>query len=205
MPGEALRAATERKIRLIIDAGYGRVWTIDGANAVAGGDIDLGISGVDVGIPESASADITCTDRRLLTINARALGFTARLTVPTGDNGAGQKAALYRFDENTGRLVFQEISEVGGDGNATFDITGGGRYFIAIGGVEVPAYICGDADGNGAVNAMDAVAVLKYVAFGDSIDLRSGDADSNGVVNAYDAMLILQYATGKVKALPAER
>ena len=141
-------------MKLIMDAGFGRIWEIDGAKAVPGKYIDLSISGVDVGIPEASYAGILCSDSRQLRINARLLNFTAQLTAFIGKDNIGQNAALYSYNDETGKLVFQDISAVDRDGNVIFNIKCGGRYFIALGSeVAPPAYLCGDVNGDGVVNS----------------------------------------------------
>ena len=204
MPEDALQAAIDRKMKLIMDAGFGRIWEIDGAKAVPGKYIDLSISGVDVGIPEAAYAGILCSDSRQLRINARLLNFTAQLTAFIGKDNIGQNAALYSYNDETGKLVFQDISAVDRDGNVIFNIKCGGRYFIALGSeVAPPAYLCGDVNGDGVVNAHDAAAILKYAAYGYPLDKRCGDTNADGAVDAHDALPILNYVVGNVKSLPA--
>lgn len=203
MPEDALRASIDRKMKLIMDAGFGRTWEIDGAKAVPGKYIDLSISGVDVGIPEAAYAGILCSDSRQLRINARLLNFTAQLTAFIGKDNIGQNAALYSYNDETGKLVFQDISAVDRDGNVIFNIKCGGRYFIALGSeVAPPAYLCGDVNGDGVVNAHDAAAILKYATYGYPLDKRCGDTNADGAVDAHDALPILNYVVGNVKSLP---
>ncbi len=203
MPADALQAAIDKKIRLIMDAGFGRVWDINGADAVPGTYIDLSISGVNVDIPEEAYKDISCAEFRKLQINARLLDFTAHLSVYTDEKLAGQNAAVYCYNEETGMMVFQSITMVDGSGNVTFGLRHGGKYFIALGkDVKAPTYLCGDVDGNGVVNALDASAILKYAVYGYPLDTRCGDTNSDGKVNAYDALPILRYVVGEVSTLP---
>lgn len=203
MPADALQAAIDKKIRLIMDAGFGRVWDINGADAVPGTYIDLSISGVNVDIPEEAYKDISCAQFRKLQINARLLDFTAHLSVYTDEKLAGQNAAVYCYNEETGMMVFQSITMVDGSGNVTFGLRHGGKYFIALGkDVKAPTYLCGDVDGNGVVNALDASAILKYAVYGYPLDTRCGDTNSDGKVNAYDALPILRYVVGEVSTLP---
>ncbi len=203
MPAEALQAAIDRGIKLVMDADFGRVWTIDGKNAVPGKYIDLSISGINVDIPESAYADILCSDSRQLKLNARLLNFTAQLTAFIGDENIGQNAALYSYNEETGKLVFQDISVVDKQGNVIFDIKCGGRYFIALGSeVRAPYYLCGDVNGDGVVNAIDAAAILKNAVYGYPLDKRCGDTNADGEVNAHDALPILHYVVGDVNMLP---
>ena len=203
MPADALQAAIDKKIRLIMDAGFGRVWDINGADAVPGTYIDLSISGVNVDIPEEAYKDISCAQFRKLQINARLLDFTAHLSVYTDEKLAGQNAAVYCYNEETGMMVFQSITMVDGSGNVTFGLRHGGKYFIALGkDVKAPTFLCGDVDGNGVVNALDASAILKYAVYGYPLDTRCGDTNSDGSVNAYDALPILRYVVGEVSTLP---
>ena len=59
--------------------------------------------------------------------------------------------------------------------------------------------VYGDCNGDGVVNAADAVLVLRSVLglSGDSADLTAGaDVDGNGVIDAADAVLILRVALG---------
>ena len=58
--------------------------------------------------------------------------------------------------------------------------------------------IPGDVDGNGSVNANDALAVLR-AALGIGADVGSaGDVNGDGVVNANDALMILRAALGLI-------
>ena len=55
----------------------------------------------------------------------------------------------------------------------------------------------GDIDANGEVNALDALAVLRFsLGITDDIDAFFADVDSNGTVNALDALIILRRALG---------
>jgi len=57
--------------------------------------------------------------------------------------------------------------------------------------------ITGDADGSGAVDALDALLVLRYtLGLVDSIDLPNADVDGDGTVTATDALIILRAAMG---------
>ena len=121
-----------------------------------------------------------------------------------GKDNIGQNAALYSYNDETGKLVFQDISAVDRDGNVIFNIKCGGRYFIALGSeVAPPAYLCGDVNGDGVVNAHDAAAILKYATYGYPLDKRCGDTNADGAVDAHDALPILNYVVGNVKLLPA--
>ena len=57
--------------------------------------------------------------------------------------------------------------------------------------------IMGDADGNGTVNANDALLVLRFsLGIVSEIDETAADVDGNGLVNANDALLILRASLG---------
>ncbi|MBR2152947.1 MAG: hypothetical protein IJ944_06690 [Clostridia bacterium] len=75
------------------------------------------------------------------------------------------------------------------------------------GEVEDPTVIYGDCDGNGLIDATDALIVLqasvdKIVLTAEEI-VRS-DVDGNGVADATDALYILQYSVDKISTFPIE-
>lgn len=67
--------------------------------------------------------------------------------------------------------------------------------------------VCGDADGDGYIDAYDASLVMKYSvgAIGDdALNLRALDVDGDGYVDAYDASLIQKFSVGAIEKFPAE-
>ena len=67
--------------------------------------------------------------------------------------------------------------------------------------------LLGDANGDGTVNAVDAMLVLQYYTGandGSELKLDLCDVDGNGAVNSLDAMYILQYYTGAIDKFPVE-
>jgi hypothetical protein len=57
----------------------------------------------------------------------------------------------------------------------------------------------GDVNGDGKINARDAMLALRYVAGEDvEADLDALDVDGNSKINARDAMLILRYVAGEI-------
>ena len=55
-------------------------------------------------------------------------------------------------------------------------------------------FIRGDADGDGTVNIVDPISVLRYLSGTQSIDcLDAIDANDNGVVNLVDAVYMFHY------------
>ena len=65
---------------------------------------------------------------------------------------------------------------------------------------EVPALV-GDVDGNGVVNANDALLIMR-MALGqmECTDLAAADADGNGIVQSADALMVLRIAMGLTAA-----
>src|SRR5207253_915743 len=63
--------------------------------------------------------------------------------------------------------------------------------------------ICGDADGNGTLNATDALKVLKAAVgqSGNVCPLYLCDTDANGLVQAGDSLRILKKAVGQATNL----
>jgi len=68
----------------------------------------------------------------------------------------------------------------------------------------VSGYAKGDADGNGTVDATDALYVLHYYAGNISAsDLKSDcDVDKSGVIDATDALYILHLYAGNITSFP---
>src|SRR6185369_11797032 len=62
----------------------------------------------------------------------------------------------------------------------------------------VPAFVCGDANGDGTVKASDALAVLKDAVGGDQCAARPCvcDANGSGTLTAADALAVLKAAVG---------
>ena len=54
----------------------------------------------------------------------------------------------------------------------------------------------GDADGNGRINALDVIIIMKHLAGDDAALAPTADYDSDGTVNAKDVTLIMKYLTG---------
>lgn len=61
--------------------------------------------------------------------------------------------------------------------------------------VQIPTYICGDANGDESVNVSDAVFIINYVfAGGDPPDpIESGDANCDATCNISDAVTVINY------------
>lgn len=192
----AAKAAASRRVKLVIDAGYGRIWNIDGVNLT--GSLNLSMSGVNTGIPAEAYKDIACAGSTQFNAPAGNLGFTAQITIPVGKNNAGKNAALYRYNEASKKLEFVTLTTIGNDGSVTAGITRGGKYFVAYGdNVKAPeneagTTLIGDLNGDGIVNAKDASLILRSLVEGRAIAIELGDFNKDGTVNAFDASAILK-------------
>ena len=67
--------------------------------------------------------------------------------------------------------------------------------------VTIVNWICGDADGNGVVNIVDALAVSRYVVGlppPPTVNTQAADVNGDGRVSIIDALLIARYSVGLV-------
>mgnify|MGYP004459785997 CR=1 FL=1 len=108
-----------------------------------------------------------------------------------------------------GRLVF-----TGSDAAYPMTMTSGTYYVYLVGdGKEFSAsdpaasftydagYTLGDVDGNGRIQALDALCVLKHVANVEMLNATgklAADVDNNGKIQALDALTILQFVAGVI-------
>ena len=58
-----------------------------------------------------------------------------------------------------------------------------------------PAYVCGDANGNGIVNALDVTYLINFLyKHGDvPVPAEAGDANGNGTTNALDITYLINF------------
>lgn len=128
-------------------------------------------------------------------------------TVPTAENiyYINQKAAA------DGKLAF---TNAGGDSVYPMDLVNGtySIYILGDGKTFDPAkadasftyeagYTLGDVDGNGRIQALDALCVLKHVANVEMLNATgklAADVDNNGKIQALDALTILQFVAGVI-------
>lgn len=97
--------------------------------------------------------------------------------------------------DNTGKVTAV------GNGEATITATVGS--FTASCKVIISETLLGDIDGNGKIQAFDALMALQIATgkkTGTTEEITVADVDKSGNVEAYDALKILQYATGKIPA-----
>ena len=75
----------------------------------------------------------------------------------------------------------------------------GGWLIVQSVGMPCSAGITGDVNGSGAVDANDALLLMRYVlglVEETDLDLTVADYDGDGSVNANDALMIMRYALG---------
>ena len=72
---------------------------------------------------------------------------------------------------------------------------------------EPTKFVYGDLDGNGSVDASDALQILRIAAKLETPSdnaIQTGDVDGNGSLDAADALLILQKAAKIIDSFPVE-
>lgn len=78
-------------------------------------------------------------------------------------------------------------------------------YVEVTSAAPTPPFVLGDADGDGDVDAADALAVMRYamqLSGADSIDMAAADVDGSGTADAQDALLIMRLAMGLTDSFP---
>lgn len=82
-------------------------------------------------------------------------------------------------------------------------INGDNKDFIVLDQLKSTTDVRGDVDGNGEIQAYDALMALQIATgkkIGTAAEIKAADVDNSGIIQAYDALRILQYATGKIQA-----
>lgn len=68
--------------------------------------------------------------------------------------------------------------------------------------LELPAYTCGDVNGDGEIDSVDALAVLQHnvgIQLLKDGALLAADAFEDGKIDSIDSLCILQYCVGMTK------
>lgn len=76
---------------------------------------------------------------------------------------------------------------------STGPIWGGPYRFVVVDPDSL--FVCGDADGSGAINILDVTGLINYLYKGGAAPdpIESGDADGNGSTNILDVTLLINY------------
>lgn len=88
------------------------------------------------------------------------------------------------------------------EGDATYTCVCGSQYTLS---EDLGENAPGDVNGDGNVNGIDAVLILKYAAntLQTNFNLAAADVNADGSINGVDAVLILKYAAGTISMFPA--
>lgn len=132
-----------------------------------------------------------------------------------GENAVPTAKNIYYINQKAaaadGKLAF---TNAGGDSVYPMDLVNGtySIYIVGEGKTFDPAkadasftyeagYTLGDVDGNGRIQALDALCVLKHVANVEMLNATgklAADVDNNGKIQALDALTILQFVAGVI-------
>lgn len=149
---------------------------------------------------------------------ANASAFT--LSCPAGTSGEQTLVLLLADDSSVPTADnLQYIDQQAGEGSISFtlkpkELTAGTSYSVYLSTTskavtkvasfqygEKPAYTLGDVNGDGKINADDAVLVLRYAVelteFNETQKLAA-DVSKDGRINADDAVLILRFAVNLI-------
>ena len=97
-------------------------------------------------------------------------------------------------------IVALSVSATEGDLTGETDAT---ATAVETTGTEAPALVCGDANGDGAVNMKDVLFVRKYLADLDvDIDLAAADTNNDGEVNMKDVLNLRKLLANLIDTLP---
>ena len=110
----------------------------------------------------------------------------------------GAACKVYRAETDGS---YTDMHAVLQDGYLVFTTDHFSEYVVTTGEPDVPAAALGDVDGNGVVNAADAVMVLRSDAGLITLTAEqaaAADVSGDGIVNASDAVQILRYDAGLI-------
>ena len=186
VPADVIRVIANRKIKAEFVIDSSRSWIIDGSKIAAVSAADLSV------LPGTA-------DRSALRgvygadIKASGTGVPADMKLSFRKEFAGQFANVYKLADN--KLVFQGCVKVGEDGSAVISgMSTAGEYVVMV--CEF-SDLPGDLNNDGALNALDAAAILKdIVGIEKGANPLMGDFNVDGTVNAFDAAAILKHIVG---------
>ncbi|MCI6075950.1 MAG: leucine-rich repeat protein [Catenibacterium mitsuokai] len=122
---------------------------------------------------------------------------TAIVKIPVKEGMDGNKCKVYYNDDGQ----FTDMNAVYKDGYMEFETTHFSEYVLVEG--SLPTLTMGDVNGDGKVNVLDAVMVLRHdaniIKLNDS-QLKAADVNEDGKVDVLDAVMILRYEAGIIKS-----
>ncbi len=186
VPADVIRAIANRKIKAEFVIDSSRSWIVDGSKIAAVSAADLSVLPGTAG--RSALRGVYGAD-----IKVSGTGVPADMKLSFRKEFAGQFANVYKLADN--KLVFQGCVKVGGDGSAVISgMNTAGEYVVMV--CEF-SDLPGDLNNDGALNALDAAAILKdIVGIEKGANQLMGDFNGDGVMNALDAAAILKHIVG---------
>ena len=121
---------------------------------------------------------------------------SAIVRIPVKEDMDGNKCKVYYNDNGK----FTDMNAVYKDGHMEFETTHFSEYVLVEG--SLPTLTMGDVNGDGKVNVLDAVMVLRHDANIIKLDdsqLKAADVNDDGKVDVLDAVMILRYEAGIIK------
>lgn len=185
VPADVIRAIRDRNITAAFNVDEAKSWTVNGAEITTVGAAELGIY-------TGASSVQGARGSATLRFSVKNTGINALLNVKLNAKNAGMFANLYSIAN--GKAEFAGTAKIGKDGSVT--LSGAnvkGEYVIMVGEYSD---LLGDADNDGALNALDASAILRHiVGIEDAENPLMADFNGDGIINALDASAILKMLT----------
>ena len=185
VPADVIRAIRDRNITAAFNVDAAKSWTVNGAEITTVGAAELGIY-------TGASSVQGARGSAALRFSVKNTGINALLNVKLNAKNAGMFANLYSIAN--GKAEFAGTAKIGKDGLVT--LSGAnvkGEYVIMVGEYSD---LLGDADNDGALNALDASAILRHiVGIEDAENPLMADFNGDGIINALDASAILKMLT----------
>lgn len=186
VPADVIRAIANGGIKAELVVDSVKIWMIDGSKITAAAAADL--SSLPGNADRSALRGISGAD-----LKVTGTGVPADLKLKFRKEFAGQFANVYKLTDKG--LVFQGCVKVGEDGSAVISGTNtAGEYVVMV--CEF-SDLSGDLNNDGALNALDASAILKdIVGILKGANPMMGDFNGDGTMNALDASAVLKRIVG---------
>ena len=124
---------------------------------------------------------------------------TAIVRIPVGENMNIDKCKVYYNDNGN----YVDMNAVYKEGYMEFETTHFSQYIVTDTPLETePDLPMGDVNGDGKINYLDAIMVLRHDANIIQLDdsqLKAAEVNGDGKVNYLDAIMILRYEAGIIK------
>ena len=186
VPADVIRAIANGRIKAELVVDSVKSWIIDGSKIIAAAAADL--SSLPGNADRSALRGISGAD-----LKVTGTGVPAELKLKFRKEFAGQFANVYKLTDKG--LVFQGCVKVGEDGSAVISgANAAGEYVVMV--CEF-SDLSGDLNNDGALNALDASAILRdIVGILKGANPLMGDFNGDGIMNALDASAVLKRVVG---------